>query len=67
MDQKLHLTSDSSDPLPNPSQYYRLIGRFTYLTITRPDITYPVDVLSQFMQDSRQDHWDAAIRVLLEV
>ena len=64
MEQKTRLTTGSDAPISNPSQYRRLIGRLLYLTITRPDITYAMDILSQFIQDPRQGHWDAAIRVL---
>jgi len=34
------------------------------LTIIGPDTTYAVNILSQFMQNPRQGHWDAAVRVL---
>jgi len=47
MEQKLYLTATSGEPLSNPSQYRRLIRRLIYLTITRPDITYSIHVLSQ--------------------
>ncbi|GLT39324.1 hypothetical protein SLA2020_135220 [Shorea laevis] len=64
MEQHHHLNSESGEPLPDPSQYRRLVGRLLYLTITRPDICYSVGILTQFMQNPRKDHFEAAMRVL---
>lgn len=64
LEQNHKLALDQSELYSNPSQYRRLIGRLIYLTITRPDLTFSVHVLSQFMQAPRQGHWDAALRVL---
>ncbi|XP_043697246.1 uncharacterized mitochondrial protein AtMg00810-like [Telopea speciosissima] len=64
MEQNSRLDPDTGSPLPDPSQYRQLIGRLLYLTITRPDIAYCVNNLSQFMQLPRQPHMDAANRVL---
>ncbi|XP_061359431.1 uncharacterized mitochondrial protein AtMg00810-like [Gastrolobium bilobum] len=46
------------------ARYRRLIGKLVYLTITRPDLSYAVHTLSQFMQNPQQQHFDAVIRVL---
>ena len=50
--------------LDEPEKYRRLVGRLIYLTITRPELSYVVHILAQFMQTPRQDHWDAALRVV---
>nr|XP_016444963.1 PREDICTED: uncharacterized mitochondrial protein AtMg00810-like [Nicotiana tabacum] len=44
--------------------YQRLLGKLLYVTITRPDISYTVQTLSQFMQEHKQSHWKAAIRAV---
>ena len=42
----------------------RLIGKLIYLTVTRPDITFAVGVLSRYIQSLYQLHWTAACRIL---
>jgi hypothetical protein len=64
METNLKLSRHSGDVLDNPASYRRLVGRLLYLTITRPDIAYSVQTLSQFMDTPRQPHMDAATRVL---
>ncbi|XP_039053121.1 uncharacterized mitochondrial protein AtMg00810-like [Hibiscus syriacus] len=44
--------------------FQRLIGRFIYLTHTRPDITFAVHHLSQFMQKPKERYMDAALRIV---
>ncbi|RVW93460.1 Retrovirus-related Pol polyprotein from transposon TNT 1-94 [Vitis vinifera] len=48
----------------DPGRYRRLVGKLNYLTITRLDISFPVSVVSQFLQSPCDSHWDAVIRIL---
>lgn len=64
MEQHHHLSTASGAHYSNPAQYRRLVGRLIYLTITWPELSYYVHILSQFMQAPQQDHWNAAMRVL---
>ena len=64
MEPNVKFSKDQGAPLADPTVYRRLIGRLLYLTITRPDISFAVQVLSQFMADPRIPHFDAATRVL---
>ncbi|XP_021617918.1 uncharacterized mitochondrial protein AtMg00810-like [Manihot esculenta] len=62
--QGLHLTPDSGEPLSKPDMYRMLLGRLLYINLTRPDICYAVQHLSQFMNKPRKPHWEAALHVL---
>ena len=61
---KLSDSTTSGDLLTDASVYRKIVGKLLYLTHTRPDITYAVHKLSQFMSAPRNDHLKAAHRVL---
>ena len=42
----------------------QLIGSLIYLKTTRPDISYAIIILSLFMQEPRENHWNVAKRFL---
>lgn len=44
--------------------YQRLIGRLLYLTTTKPDISFAVQLFSQFMQKPKVSHWEAGLRLV---
>ncbi|XP_042038368.1 uncharacterized mitochondrial protein AtMg00810-like [Salvia splendens] len=64
MDSTKKLQLDFGTLMEDPSKYRRLIGRLLYLCITRPDITYAVHKLSQFVSKPCVGHWNAAEKVL---
>ena len=49
MDSNAKLSSFDGKLLPDPSLYRRLVGRLLYLNISRPNITFFVHKLSQFV------------------
>lgn len=54
----------TSSFLADVSSYRRLIGRLIYLTITRPDLSYSVHILAQFINAPRDSHWTSALKVV---
>lgn len=64
MEPNLKLSKDDGELLADPSSYRRLIGRMIYLTITRPDLSFFVQKLSQFLAAPRDTHMVAAKKIL---
>ena len=50
--------------MSNPSLYRRLVGSLVYLTVTRPDISYVVHQVSQYLSAPRSTHYAAVLRIL---
>ena len=71
MDPGVHLTKsqsptaeDEKDDMANVP-YCELIGSLMYAAVAmRPDIAHAVTALSQFLENPRRAHWQAAQRVL---
>lgn len=64
IEQNHHLALADGADMADRARYRRLVGRLIYLTITRPELSYSVHILAQFMQKPKLAHWDAALRVV---
>ncbi|KAD5961360.1 hypothetical protein E3N88_12833 [Mikania micrantha] len=60
----LRLCPDEGKEAEDVTEYRQMIGSLIYLTLTRPDISFAVGVLSIFMQAPRKPHVFAARRIL---
>ena len=58
------LNSHDGESLSDTTLYRQLVGSLIYLTITRPDISYAVHVVSQFMTAPRSPHYADVLRIL---
>ncbi|KAF5815294.1 putative RNA-directed DNA polymerase [Helianthus annuus] len=63
-----HVVTSKTDKdkkfLENVNGFQKLIGKLIYLSLTRPDISYAVQFLSQYMHKPCQSHLDIALRLL---
>ena len=71
LDPNVKLTADQSPKTPEEYEvmqtvpYLNVLGSVAYLAIaTRPDVAYPVSVLSRFSKNPGTTHWEALKRLL---
>ena len=64
MDPNVKLDNEQGEPLHDPEKYRRLVGKLNYLTITRPDISFAISIVSQFMSSPRTTHWQAVLQIV---
>lgn len=56
---------DHSSPLlDNPAEYRSLVGALQYLTWTRPNLSFAVNLVCQFMHSPRQSHFQVVRRII---
>lgn len=58
------LTIYDGDPLSDATVFRQVVGALQYITITRPDISYAVNQVCQFMHKPTNTHWNAVKRIL---
>lgn len=64
MELNVQRRASDGDPLSDPSHYRHLVGSLIYLAVARPDISYPVHILSQFVSAPTSVHYSHLLRVL---
>jgi hypothetical protein len=64
LEQNVKLSADKGNLVEDITMYRRIVGSFVYMTIARPDLSYAVGVVSQFMQTPQKPHLDAVRRIL---
>jgi hypothetical protein len=64
IESNIKLGPNDGEALTDISQFQRLVGKLIYLAVTRPDITFPINVVSQFMHAPRTTHMDAVVQIL---
>ncbi|KAI0518628.1 hypothetical protein KFK09_006064 [Dendrobium nobile] len=57
-------TEFKTETQQDPVCYRRLIGSLQYLTLTRPDLSYSINLLSQYMHDPLPSHFYLLKRLL---
>ncbi|CAM6115753.1 unnamed protein product [Calypogeia fissa] len=60
----LILESETNTPDIDRHSYCQLVGRLIFLTNTRPDLSFAVGLVSRFMHQPQQAHYDAAMHIV---
>lgn len=58
------LLTYGSDLMDNPQHYRSVVGALQYITVTRPEISFCVNKVCQFMQQPSLSHWKVVKRIL---
>jgi len=58
------LSAFTGDPMEDPSLYRSTVGSLQYLSLTRPDLSYAVNRVCQFMHRPLKPHWQTVKRIL---
>ena len=64
LEQNVKLSAEKGELLENVIAYRCIVGILIYMTITKPDLSYAIGLVSQFMQVPRKPHLDVARCIL---
>jgi hypothetical protein len=62
--EKLSLTAGDSLGSDDSTRYRSVVGALQYLTLTRPDISFAVNKVCQYLHAPTTIHWSAIKRIL---
>jgi len=64
MERHIDLKNDDSLLIKNPTFYRKMVGKMIYLNITRPDLSFTVNWLSQFMHEPKEVHLKVLFKLI---
>ncbi|KAL0546854.1 hypothetical protein IC582_016772 [Cucumis melo] len=64
LDPNVHLNPYGGVPLEDVSLYQQLVGGLIYLIATRPDITYAIHIVSQFIAAPQIIHFTVVLHII---
>jgi len=64
LEQNVKLSVDESDLVEDTTMYKCIVGNLIYMTITRPNLSYVIGMVSHFMQTPRKPPLDAVRHIL---
>lgn len=64
MDHNHKTTFETYPSLTNPTYFRNITGKLLYLTHTKPDISFSICRLSQFLSKPKEAHFEEALRIL---
>jgi histone deacetylase 1/2 len=62
--EKLSITSGTRLGVEDSTRYRSIVGALQYLTLTRPDLSFAVNKVCQFLHSPTTVHWEAVKRIL---
>lgn len=64
MGPNVKLLSEHGKSLKDPGRYQCLMDKLNYLTVTKPNITFAVSIVSKFLNAPCDSHWNTFIQIL---
>ena len=64
LEARVKFTNEEGGSRVNSTEYRSMIGGIRYLTHTRPDLLFSVGILSRYMENPSQEHYNGVKRVL---
>jgi len=64
MDPNVKRLKNQGELYLDPGRYMRLVGKLNYLTMTSPNISFEVSVVSQFLDSPCNSHWNYVVQIL---